>query len=223
MAYYKIDIEYRSALKAELFKLGKAKKNIYAGMVAARNNTIADMTEYLNDDSLYAYPHEHSAENRQSSSQVRETHGADHFKFLKPTKPIGQVVSFDTVMIAEPDDPDGVGNILLTGARPHSYEPKDAEYFSYRRRGDSWRVKHTNHPGHPSYGEFFNEYLMAAGRKHYSVAIAELVGMGDGIFKERTFKTAMQVTVPGEAGVYDVKKSDYIVRFPAGMYETGGG
>lgn len=224
MAYYKVEIEYRNVLKAELYKIGKAQKNIFGGMIKAREQTIADMKEHLNDDSLYLYAHEHSAANRpRSNSQVRETHGADHFKFLKATQPIGQVVAFNVVMIANPDDEDGVGNILLRGAMPHPINPqKLTGWLQWTRGGYSRRAQHVEHPGHPSYAEYFNQWLIESGRQHYNAAMAELIALGDGIFKQRTFSTALQVSMPGEQGLRDISKSDYIVRFPAGMYDGGG-
>ena len=177
-----INFEYRAEIKNMARQVNLADKNIRAAMVAARNKAVQDITEFLDSESTWSYPGEHKAgqTGREGGSQVTDIRGSGHFKFFKPTQVLGSSPIFGLQLYANPEDPQPVGEVLLSGSAPHHIGTKDGSVLVFPRYEGVYSS--VVHPGTPSYGSWISQQMEAIFYNAVISTEAELGALGDALF-----------------------------------------
>jgi len=179
-----INFEYRAEIKNMARQVNMADKNIRAAMIAARNKAVQDITEFLDSESTWSYPGEHMAgkTGRERGSQVSDIRGSGHFKFFKPTQVLGSSPIFGLQLYANPEDPQPVGEVLLSGSAPHHILSGNIEGSALVFPRYEGVYSSVVHPGTPSYGSWISQNMEAIFYNAVISTEAELGALGDALF-----------------------------------------
>lgn len=178
------------AVKTMVRQINTATVNINKILVIGNQNAKAAVVNFLDSNDTYEYPGEHMQQNRPGSdSQVRTSHGSDHFRVQKVQNPSTTEAFYGIVVGQNPEEPEPIGTYILAGTLSHEIEG----YPLVWRRSKSGFTGASNiveHPGAASYGTWLGDNIEQIAENQLHKAVGAIILLGDDLWRLQPSVTA---------------------------------
>jgi hypothetical protein len=179
-----VQMDCAIAVKTMIREIRTAKGNINKALAVGNRNAQVNVIKFLDDPNTYEYPGEHMQENRPGSdSQVRTSHGSDHFKVQRVQDPATSQAFYGITVSPNEKEPEPIGTYILAGTTPHKMTGNPTLVWTRSKSGFTDAKRVVMHLGAASYGEWLGGFIEQIAENELRKAVVAIIELGDGIWR----------------------------------------
>ena len=193
------------AVKTMVSEIWNASVNINNILVIGNKNAQVAVTKFLDREDTYEFPFEHMQQNRPGSdSQVRTTHGSDHFKVQRVQSPSTSQAFYGITVGQNPkEEPDPIGTFLLAGTESHPIKGSPSLIWRRASSGFTQRAFEVDHRGAQSLGVWLGDNIQQIAEAELHKAVGAIILLKDDIWRlspSTKFGSAIAFTTNAASG-----------------------
>jgi len=172
------------AVKTMIREIRTATGNINKVLAIGNQNAHTAVINFLDDPNTYEYPNEHMQENRPGSdSQVRTSHGSDHFKVQRVQDPSTSQAFYGITVSPNEKEPEPIGTYILAGTTPHKMTGNPTLVWKRSKSGFTDAKLAVSHLGAASYGEWLGGFIEQIAENELHKAVGTIIALADDIWR----------------------------------------